>query len=139
MRMQGKTDAALKWARTWPRLDDLLKLNAIIEDDEDATFTTVYSDAKGEPFIDGTARHEYTFGLRIMLPWSDGTDEQNADAMRLVEEWRDWVDEQFPDNVPDWDCEIEDIRALYDVPAVNVYQEDSLAEYNFLSKIIYTE
>lgn len=139
MRIEGKTQAALEWAKTWPHIDGFLKLNAIDADDGDAAFTTVFTDSQGEPFIDGTARHEFTFGLKMMLPWSDGHDPVNADAELLMEQWRDWVDEQYPDNVPDWDCEIEDIRALYDVPAVMVYQEDSLAEYNFLAKIIYTE
>lgn len=139
MRIEGKTDAALEWAKTWPYLDDFLKLNAILTEDGDAALTPVFGDAKGEPFIDGSARHEYTFGLKLMLPWSDGHDPINADAERLMERWRDWVDEQFPGNVPDWGCEIEDIRALYDVPAVTVYQEESLAEYNFQARITYVE
>ena len=139
MRIEGKTDAAVEWAKTWPDLDGFLKLNAINAEDSDAAFTTVFTDSQGEPFIDGTARHEYTFGLKMMLPWSDGRDKYNAEAERLMEKWRDWVDEQYPDNVPNWDCEIEDIRALYDVPAVMVYSEDSLAEYQFLCKITYTE
>ena len=139
MRIEGKTDAALEWAKTWPRLNDLLKLNAINAEDDDAAFTTIFTDTAGKPFIDGTARHEYTFGLKMMLYWSDGRDEYNAEAERLMESWRDWVDEQYPDNVPEWDCEIDDIRALYDVPAVTVYSEDSLAENQFLCKIIYTE
>ena len=139
MKIEGKTDAALEWAKTWDHLDGFLKLNAINAEDADAAFTTIFTDTEGEPFIDGTARHEFTFGLRMMLPWSDGRDEYNAKAERLMEQWRDWVDEQYPSNIPDWNCEIEDIRALYDVPAVTVYQEDSLAEYNFLAKIIYTE
>lgn len=139
MNMDGKTDAALEWAKTWPHLDDLLKLNAIKNEDGDAALTTVFGDAKGKPFIDGTARREYTFGLRMMLPWSDGHDPINAEAERLMEQWRDWVSEQYPNNIPDWDCEIEDIRALYDVPAVTVYQDESLAEYNFQARITYTE
>lgn len=139
MHIEGKTDAALEWAKTWDDLDGFLKLNAINAQDEDASFTTIFSDSEGEPFIDGTARHEYTFGLRMMLPWSDGHDPVNAEAERLIERWRDWVDEQYPNNVPDWDCEIENIEALYDVPAVTVYSEDSLAEYSFLAKITYVE
>lgn len=140
MRRQGKVDAALAWAKTWPRLDDFLKLNAISANDDEAALTTVYGDSKGEPFIDGTARHVMTFGLRMVLPWSDGYDPTNAEAERLIEEWQDWVDEQFPQNIPDFDgAEIEGIRSLYDVPAITVYQEDSQAEYNFQAAITYTE
>lgn len=140
MRMHGKIDATLDWAKTWPQLDELLKLNAIKNDDGDASMTTVYSDAKGEPFIDGSAKHQLTFGLRMMLQWSDGFDPVNAEAEQLMEQWRDWVDAQYPENVPDFDdASIEDISALYDVPAVTVYQEESLAEYNFQARITYTE
>ena len=139
MRIEGKTDAALKWAKTWPQLDEFLKLNAIDAEDGDAALNTVFSDSSGEPFIDGTARRDFTFGLKMMLPWSDGHDPINSYAERLMESWRDWVDEQYPDNVPEWGCEIEDIKALYDVPAVMVYSEDSLAEYTFLAKITYIE
>lgn len=140
MKRAGKVDAALKWAKSWPQLDDFLKLNAILASDEDAALTTVYSDSRGEPFIDGSARHRMIFGLRMMLPWSDGFDQTNSDAERLMDQWQDWVDEQFPDNVPDFgDAQIEDIRSLYDVAAPTVYQEDSLAEYNFQVQITYTE
>ena len=140
MKREGKTDAALEWAKSWPYLDEFLKLNAILARDDEASFQTVYSDSQGEPFIDGTARHEYTFMLKLMLPWSDGFDDINQEAERLLEQWADWVDVQFPDNVPDFgEAEIDDIRALYDVPAITVYQEESLAEYNFQARIIYTE
>lgn len=140
MRIEGKTDAALEWAKTWPEIDGFMKLNAILAADGDASMATVFGDAEGEPFIDGSARREYTFMLRLMLPWSDGYDPINADAERLMEQWRDWVDQQYDEgNVPEWDCEIEGIRSLYDVPAVTVYQEESLAEYNFQARITYIE
>ena len=58
----------------------------------------------------------------------------------MIESWRDWVDEQFPENVPDWpEAVIESIEAAYDVPAVTVYQQDSIAEYAFIAKITYEE
>lgn len=140
MKMEGKADATLAWARQWPGFDGYLKLNAILTKEDDASMSTVFSDAKGEPFIDGTARHEFIFGLRMMLPWSDGTDKVNSDAERLMEQWRDWVSEQYPENIPDWPgAAIDGIEALYDVPSVTVYQEDALAVYNFQAKIIYTE
>lgn len=140
MRIDGKTKAALEWAKTWEHLDGFLKLNAIKAKDDDASMTTVYSDSQGTPFIDGTARREFTFGLRLMLPWSDGYDEVNENANELVEKWRDWVDVQYPNNVPDWQgAEIEAIEALYDVPAVTIYEDDSLAEYRFMARITYVE
>lgn len=139
MRMEGKTEAVLEWAKTWPEIDGFLKLNAIKNQDGDASMATVFSDSAGEPFIDGSARREFTFGLRLMLDWSDGFDPTNAEAEELVVKWRDWVDDQFPNNIPYWDCQIEKIEALYDVPAITVYQEESLAEYSFQARITYIE
>lgn len=142
MKMQGKTDAALEWAKQWPDIDGYLKLNAILTKQDEAAFNTVYKNVKlsAQPFIDGTARYAYVFGLRMMTEWSDGQDEINAEAEELIESWRDWVDEQYPDNVPDWpDASIENIEALYNVPAMVVYQEDSIAEYNFQAQITYIE
>lgn len=140
MKMEGKTDAALEWAKTWPELDEYLKLNAILQTSDDASLETVFSTSEGIPYVDGTAQREYIFGLRMMLPWSDGFDDQNQRAIKLIERWRDWVDEQYPSNVPDWDgAEIDGIEALYDVPAMTVYQDESKAEYVFQAKITYTE
>lgn len=140
MNMEGKTDAVLEWAKTWEPLNGFLKLNAILAEDGDASMATVFGDSEGEPFIDGTAQRDFTFMLKIMLPWSDGFDPINAEANRLATTWSDWVDQQYEKgNVPEWDCEIDGIRSLYDVPAVTVYQEDSLAEYNFQARITYIE
>lgn len=139
MKMEGKVAAALEWAKTWPELNEFLKLNAILNEDGEASFNTASSSTQGEPFIDGTAKREFIFMLKMVLPWSDGYDPVNEQANALMEKWRDWVDEQFPENIPKWDCEIEDIRALSDVPSLTVYQEDSVAEYNFQAKITYIE
>lgn len=139
-RLEGKTQAVKEWASTWPEIDGYIKLNAILGDRDEASMSTIHSDAKGKPYIDGTARHVYTFGLKMMLPWSDGYDDTNEEANRLMESWRDWVDEQFPGNVPEWPgASIESIEAAYDEPAVTVYQQDSLAEYTFIAKITYEE
>ena len=139
MDMKGKTAAALEWAKTWPELDGFLKLNAILAQGGEASLNTAYSTDVIRSYIDGTERRQYIFMLKMMLPWSDGYDPVNVDANALIEKWRDWVDLQFPNNVPNWDCEIESIESLYDVPAITVYADDSLAEYNFQARIIYEE
>lgn len=141
MDMQGKTEAALEWAKTWPELDGFLKLNAILNEEMGATMVPVQnSTADKVPFIDGTARYRRIFMFRIMLPWSDGFDQINTDAERLATQWRDWVDGQFPHNIPDWPgAEIEGIESLSDIPAIQIYQDESLAEYNFQAKITFVE
>lgn len=139
--MAGKTDAALSWAKTWEPLDEFLKLNAILTEESDATLVPVPNSKEDEqPFIDGTARRRRIFMFRIMLPWSDGHDSTNMQAEKLATQWCDWVNDQYPDNIPDWQgAEIEGISALSDIPAVQIYQDESLAEYNFQAEITYVE
>lgn len=139
---EGKTKAALEWAKTWPHLNDFLKLNSIlISEENDASLVPVpNSTADDEPFIDGTARHRRIFMFRIVLPWSDGYDPTNLQAEKLATDWMDWVNEQYPSNIPDWpNADIEEIKALSDTPAIQISQEESLAEYNFQARITYTE
>lgn len=139
MNFKGKTAAALEWAKSWEELDGFLKLNAILAKDGDASFNTSFSTNVIESYVDGTAKREFIFMLKMMLPWSDGFDSVNVEANELMESWRDWVDNQYPVNIPKWDVPIEEIEALYDVPAITVYADDSLAEYNFQAKITYEE
>lgn len=139
MKRREKTDAVIKWAKTWPHIDEYLKLNAILTDDGEASLNTIGTEKVGDLFIDGTPKyHDYTFMLKMVLPWSDGYDDINADAQRLMEEWMDWVDEQWPENVPEIGT-VEAIDAVASEPTIMVYQEDSLAEYNFICRIRYTE
>ena len=139
MKRQDKTEAVIKWAKTWPQLEDYLKLNAILTDDGEASLNTIGTEKTGDLFIDGTPKYlEYTFMFKMVLPWSDGYDEINADAQKLMEGWMDWVDDQFPANVPEIG-EVESIEAVASEPTIMVYQEDSLAEYNFICKIRYNE
>lgn len=140
MNRRQKKDALIAWAKTWPHLDDYLKLNAILTDEGEASLNTISKETQPEQvFIDGTDDIEYTFQLKLVLPWSDGYDPVNAEALALMEDWMDWVDEQYPSNIPEWDGTIHSIEAVEDEPSVMVYQEESLATYNFIVKISYTE
>lgn len=139
----GKTFAALEWAKTWPRLDGYLKLNAIITQDGDAAFDTSYNDVSVVEYNDGTALRDYTFQLRIVASWSDGFDPVNIEAMNLSAEWLDWVARQFNEgNLPDFgeNATIQGIFPVQNVPELNaVYENESLAEYVIQAKIRYIE
>lgn len=141
MKTAGKTEAVVDWAKGWPDLGGYLKLNAISSEAGDASLDTVYNDAKVQDYIDGRALREYTFALVMMADWSDGFDATNAEANRLNESWIDWVDSQFPDNVPEWPGAIfQSIESIYNVPSLAaVYQDESLAKYMFQAKITYIE
>lgn len=141
MKTAGKTEAVLEWAKGWPDIGGYLKLNAISSESGDASLDTVYNDAKVQDYIDGRALREYTFALVMMADWSDGFDATNAEANRLSESWIDWVDSQFPDNVPEWPgAMFHSIESVYNVPSLAaVYQDESLAKYMFQAKITYIE
>lgn len=136
-----KTAAAVEWAKTWPELDGYLKLNAIITDEGDATLDTSVNDREVIKYIDGTAKREFTFQLRIMAPWSDGFDPTNLEAMRLASDWLDWVSRQYDEgNIPDFGAEVTGIESVKNAPALNaVYEDDNLAEYLIQAKITYIE
>lgn len=143
MNIEGKTRAVLTWAKGWPELAGYLKLNAIDANETgDAAMLPAYNDVAVTEYIDGTADREYTFELRIVLPWSAGTDDVNADASTLSESWLDWVSESYPTRVPEFGTHatITGIEPVQNVPtAAMVYPDNNTAEYSFSAKIYYTE
>lgn len=141
-KIEGKTKAALEWAKEWPQLDGYLKLNALITEDGEATFNTAYNDVAVDTYNDGTAKRQYTFQLRIMAPWSDGYDPVNIQAEQLAASWLDWVSEQYElGNLPEWEgVEFLSIEPAQNAPALNaVYKDESLAEYMIQAIITYVE
>lgn len=141
MAASDKTKAVFEWAKGWDGLDGYLKLNAIISQDGEASIDPGASDEVIETYIDGTKDRAYTFDLRIVVPWSSGTNEVNMEAQELASDWYDWVERQYPANVPDWPgAEITGIVPDFNIPSLNaVYQNDGLAEYVIEATIYYTE
>lgn len=142
MGARGKAEAVRGWALTWPQLGGYLKLNAILAEDGAASVNVVPNDAVRTAYIDGTADREYTFQLKIILPWSEGYDGVNAEADALVSSWLDWVSSQFGEgNLPDWPgADITAIAPTQNAPGLNfVYQDEGLAEYVFEAVVEYTE
>lgn len=141
-KLEGKTKAALEWAKGWPELDGYLKLNALISQEGEATFNTSYNEAFLEKYIDGSAKRQYTFQLRIIAPWSDGYDPTNEEAEELATSWHDWVSEQYAlGNIPDWEgAEIISIEPIHNAPALNqVFPDEGNAEYMIQAIITYNE
>lgn len=141
MEIEGKAKACLEWAKTWEVLDGYLKLNAFVNVDGEAALNTAYNSKELEPYIDGTAKREYTFIFKMMLPWSDGYDDTNVEAEKVAAQWLDWVSKQYPDNIPEWDgAEILSIEPDQNAPALDtVDKEESLAAYMFKTVITYIE
>lgn len=141
MALEGKTEAVKEWAAQWPDIDGYLKMNATDMESGEASMQTDYSTSVVNRFINGRCRREFLFALTMICDWSDGFDDVNAEANRLNESWVDWVNEQFPDNVPDWkDCTIESIESVYGAPALaQVDSEAALAKYQFQAKITYID
>lgn len=141
MEIEGKAKACLEWAKTWDVLDGYLKLNAFVNKDGEAALNTVYNSNIIEPYIDGTAKRQYSFMFKMMLPWSDGIDDINVDSENIVAQWLDWVSRQYPDNVPEWDgAEILSIEPDQNTPALDsVDKEEGLAAYSFKAVIMYIE
>ena len=140
--LNGKASAVFDWLLTWPELDGYLKMNAILTEENAASFNVVPNEEMLEGYIDGTAMRRYTFQLKAVLPWSAGYDMVNHEAEALVASWHDWVSSQYAiGNVPLWEgaC-ITGISPTQNAPGLNfVYQDDGLAEYVFEAVIDYEE
>lgn len=139
----GKTKAVMNWARGWPELKGYLKLNAIdTETVGDAAVMPISDDLAVREWIDGTADRVFTADLRMVLSWSDGFDDINEEAVRLMESWMEWVAEQYPRNVPDLGeaARVTAIEPVQNMPEPSmIYAESQTAEYSFLARISYTE
>ena len=135
----NKTEAVLAWVRGW---DKLTKLNATRNEADEKAMNTVSNDLVVQEYIDGTADREYTFALVLYQDWSDGNNSYNLEAEKLAESWLEWVSAQYPDNVPDFgeNATITKIEPVQNIPTLAaVYQDESLAKYQFQAKIYYTE
>lgn len=140
--LKDKTPAVFDWLLSWPELNGYLKMNAILTEPDAASFNVVPNEYVTERYIDGTARRQYTFQLKAVLPWSAGYDGVNHNAEKLVATWHDWVSAQFGEgNVPLWKkAKITDIAPTQNAPGLNfVYQDEGLAEYVFEAVIDYEE
>lgn len=141
--IDGKAKAVLDWAKEWPEIDGLLKLNAVLTQEGEASMNTITNDPLVSEFNDGTALREYSFQLCLVLNWSDGYDDTNGEAMSKASQWLDWVNEQYATgNLPDFgaNAEITDVRFAQNAPMLNaVYEGDSLAEYLIQVIIRYIE
>lgn len=141
MIVEGKAEAVLEWARTWPELDGYLKLNATVAENGDASLNVVQGDSVVMKYIDGSAQRQWIFQLKVIVPWSDGHDEINEAAERFAASWQDWVASQYPGNIPEWpNAEITGIEPQWNTPALNyIYEDGSLAEYVVQAVIDYIE
>jgi hypothetical protein len=133
--ISGKTQAAYEWAQGWPGLERL-KLNAIANENNDASLTPTATDLIKTKYIDGTAEREFVFQLRLITRWSDGNDDINLDAQEMADSWFDWV--QTQDEVPGFaDSHVEPAQ---NIPVLNaVFEDEQMAEYLFQATITYTE
>lgn len=139
--VEGKATALKKWLKGWEGVQGHIKLSAINAETSDKSLNIVENDHVLQKYIDGTAKREYTFALKMMVEWSNSFDTINDESQALMDSWLDWVAVQYPDNVPQWEhAKITNIEPLYNVSALsNVYQDEGLAEYMFQAKITYEE
>lgn len=138
-----KADAVFNWIRDgWDVLDGYLKMNAIITSKGDAAVIPESDElVVDEPYIDGTAPRRFSFQLRIVMPWSDGFDIVNRNAMSDVSSWLDWVNAQFDKgNLPEIGAKVTAIETDQNMPSIDVTNPDEgLAEYLFHGRIDYIE
>lgn len=138
--IREKAQLLVDWAKKWDGFDGYLKLNALTNQENDASLNVIANDKIIEQFIDGVAKREFTAQFKLRLSWSDGFDEVNQQAMNYASSLMDWVDDQYPKNLPEWGVDIYEITTIENVPTMDfVDTQDSLAEYSFQVLIRYEE
>lgn len=139
--IKGKAEKLLEWAKKWPSFNGYLKLNALVNKDGDASLNIVANDKIIERFIDGTAKREFTAQFKMVLPWSDGYDPTNVNSETIAASLLDWIDAQYPSNIPDWEnCNIYEIITQGNAPSLDlVNEQDELAEFSVQALIRYEE
>lgn len=140
--LKDKTLAVVEWAREWDGFGGYLKLNALITEDGDSTLVTDTVDNVVTQYIGGEAIRQFSFTLRMVLPWSDGHDNTNENSMAYAVKLYDWlVERENAHEYPDWEnAEITELVMRQSLPQVNfIYEEDSLAEYLIQCMINYEE
>lgn len=140
-KIKGKAAKLVEWAKSWPGFDGYLKLNALVNQENDSSLNVVVNDRIITEYIDGRSRREFTAQIKVILPWSDGYDNVNIQAQELMESLLDWIDEQYPYNLPKWEnCDIYQIEPQSNAPQLNyVNEQDELAEYSVQFVIRYEE
>lgn len=137
MSTADKARGVLAWVRA---ADEYATLNAQVAKAGGLSISSGYGDATTSDYLDGSSDRRFTFSVNVIAPWSPGHDSLNADAMAAASGWMDWVNAQYPANVPDLGagCEVTGVRALYDVPALaQVLPSGDLAQYTFQAAIYY--
>lgn len=138
--IEGKADALQKWLKGWDGIGDYLKLNAAVHDAGEAAVNIVYNDHVLRRYIDGSTERDYTFELLLVTDWSAGFDTINAEALNLGARWLDWVERQYPVNVPEGFGSVTAIEPLYNTPSLKSVDEDGqTAVYSFQARITYRE
>lgn len=139
--IQGKAQKLIDWAKGWEGFNDYLKLNALVNKEGDASLNIVANDRIIIEYIDGVCKREFTVQFKMVLPWSDGYDPVNIESEETASSLLDWLDKQWPDNVPEWDnCNIYEIVTTSNAPQLDfVREQDELAEYSVQIIIRYEE
>lgn len=139
--LEGKTEAVMEWLRGWDGLRGCLKLCAVQNRDGEAVMQPSSAQSVLAEFIGGRKQYEYVFDLGMVLPWSGGADEVNAEAVSLMEGWADWVGAQgAKGSFPEWPgAEIDSVEAVYGLPSVQVSQDQRRARYAFQARIVFKE
>lgn len=140
-KIKGKANKLLEWIKGWDGFDGYAKLNAIVAEEGDASLNIVVNDDVVEQYLDGTALRDYTFMIKMILPWSDGFDPVNVESENTAASLLDWIDGQFPQNLPAWEgADIREITLVNNAPSLDtVDTEESIAEYSVIAKIRYVE
>lgn len=136
-----KANRLVEWASGWDGFDQYLKLNALVSTEGDSSLNVIANDRIVTEYIDGSAIREFTAQLKVVTAWSSENVPTNAEAENYLCGLVDWINRQFPDNLPDWPgATITDIHTQNNAPSLDfVHEQDEVAEFSINVIITYQE
>lgn len=137
---EGISAALFEWAKGDEELNlEGLTLNGTIDRPGTRSLQTSAASTTQE-YISGTKERTAYFGLVLVEAWSEDDDGLNEDALAEGERWLDWVNAQWPENLPDLGDgrEVVELATDDDAPLlVQVLPDQMVAKYQFQAHITY--
>lgn len=136
---EGVSKALFDWATGFASSGAPLRLNAPLERSGDRCLVTGAATTTAD-YIDGRRERRMDFSLVLMAPWSEGADGLNAAALEEGERWLDWVEAQWPENLPDLGegREVTQLTTYDGAPLlVQVMPDAVTAKYQFMAHLDY--
>jgi hypothetical protein len=138
----NKDQAMQDWISNYAGADSVL-FNFLEANANSFALVPIPGESVINTYINGAARKQYLFALQTMQAMSQHADDVNTQAMYVMRQWQDWIDEQeSAGNYPAFGEKCSDYRLenRSNMPMLAArYQDEQMAKYQFIAALYYME